>query len=252
MRKLHLSVAIVGLVGLVAMGSPPAGAGHSWESFHWSRSSNPANLQLVDSLVGEWDSYFGPVLSDWDRSQVLALTSASGADSLLDRVACLPIQGKVRVCNAKYLDPTWLGLATVWVNGDHIVQATAQVNDTWFDTSLYNDANAKRHVLCQEVGHAFGLDHQYSEPSCMDDIGGLFDPAYVSPASHDYAQLDAIYAHLDGAGGGGNTKGNNGRKDRGGAERPDCHGGSCGSEMRVWREGELTVIQHVLLAPDLY
>jgi hypothetical protein len=55
--------------------------------------------------------------------------------------------------------------------------------------------SAKRHVLCQEIGHTFGLDHQYTEPTCMDDINGLFDPAFVGPGAHDFEQLGSIYAH---------------------------------------------------------
>ncbi|MFN2588817.1 MAG: hypothetical protein ABR613_11970 [Actinomycetota bacterium] len=246
MRKVRLLVALLGAVALFSTANL-AGASHSWENFHWSRSTNPLNLQVVDSLVGEWDSYLGPAIADWNRSSVIELAAVPGADSLVERTACLPISGKVRVCNAKYADPTWLGLATVWLNGDHIVQATAQVNDTWFDTDFYNDPNAKRHVLCQEIGHDFGLDHTYTEPTCMDDTNGLFDPAFVSPGPHDYQQLDAIYAHLDGTGGGAKPKG--GPKGGGHKESGDCRGGSCGSTIRVWEEGDLTVVQYVLLAP---
>lgn len=227
-------------------------AGHSWEGFHWSRSANPANLTIVDSVVGEWDSYLPGVVSDWNKSAVLSLATEAGDESLVGRTACLPIEGKIHVCNAKYADPTWLGLATVYLkDGEHISMATAQVNDTWFDTSFYNDPNAKRHVLCQEIGHDFGLDHQYTEPTCMDDINGLFDPAFVSPGAHDYQQLDSDYAHLDGTTTGGGKKGGpkGGGGGKGNGKSGDCTGGSCGSEIRVWEQGEYTVVQYVLLAP---
>lgn len=248
MRKIRIVVAVFGLVALVAL-TNPAGASHSWDDFHWGRAVNPATLEVVDSVVGEWDSYLPASVADWSRSSVIELKTTAGADSVVERTACLPISGKIRVCNAKYADPTWLGLATVWLNGDHITQATAQVNDTWFDTDLYDDPNAKRHVLCQEIGHDFGLDHSYTEPTCMDDTNGLFDPAFISPGSHDYQQLDAIYAHLDGASGGG--KGSKGGPKGGGgsSQSGDCNGGSCGSTIRVWEEGDLTVVQYVLLAP---
>ena len=53
--------------------------------------------------------------------------------------------------------------------------------------------------MCQEMGHVFGLDHQYI-PACMDDINGINDPRTPPPASHDYAHLDTIYgSHLDAA-----------------------------------------------------
>ena len=233
MRKSRLFVALTGAVAVFSAAAT-ASASHSWGNYHWARSTNPAALEVVDSLVGEWDSYLGPAVTDWNASGVIELTTTPGADSLLDRTVCLPIRGKIRVCNAKYADARWLGLATVWTSDGHIVQATAQVNDTWFDTELYNDPNAKRHVLCQEVGHDFGLGHTYTEPTCMDDRNGLFDPAFVSPGPHDYQQLDAIYAHLDGTGGPG--------------PKPD-DGMKGGSTIRVWQEGDMTVVQYVFLAP---
>lgn len=250
MRKRLIGAAVASVVALAAVAILPASAKHSWDGFHWSRAVNPAQLQLVDSLTGEWDSYLGPVVSDWDRSSVLALATEAGGDSLVDRTACLPMQGKIHVCNAMYPDPTWLGLATVYLQGGHVAMATAQVNDTWFNTDLYNDPNAKRHVLCQEIGHTFGLDHQYDEPSCMDDINGLFDASYVGAGAHDLQQLDSIYAHLDGTptggGGKGNGKGGGGSKNN---RQSDCTKGTCGSEVRVWEQGEYTVVQFVLLAP---
>ena len=195
MRRIKIAAGLVAVALLIGGAVVPAGANHSWDGFHWSRATNPAQLTVVDSVVGEWDSYLSPAVSDWERSTVLSLASTAGADSLVDRTACLPTEGTIRVCNAMYPDPTWLGLATVWLSGDHITMATAQVNDTWFDTSLYDDPSAKRHVLCQEIGHTFGLDHQYTEPTCMDDINGLFDPAFVGPGAHDFEQLGSIYAH---------------------------------------------------------
>ena len=62
--------------------------------------------------------------------------------------------------------------------------------------------------MCQEIGHAFGLDHQdenfgnLNMGTCMDYTN---DPARndgagnnMHPNAHDYEQLEAIYAHLDG------------------------------------------------------
>ncbi|MFN2525982.1 MAG: hypothetical protein ABR505_06925, partial [Actinomycetota bacterium] len=94
----------------------------------------------------------------------------------------------------------------------------------------------------------------YTEPTCMDDLNGLFDPAFISPGAHDYAQLDSIYAHLDTTGGGGGGKkggggGGGGGNGNGKGGNNQCQNGSCGSLVRVWEEGEFTVIQFVLLAP---
>lgn len=63
--------------------------------------------------------------------------------------------------------------------------------------------------MCQEIGHDFGLGHQDENfnntnlYSCMDYTS---DPSTNQhPNEHDYYQLELIYAHLDG-GGGGDTK----------------------------------------------
>ena len=192
----------------------PAQASHSWGSWHWHRTANPFTLTVRNSLTDartpiggqNWPALLGPVASDWSGSTVLdlAVQPQSAAD-LAARPLCAPELGAVRVCNAPNPDVTWLGLATVYPNPtrgiSHVIAATAQLNDTWFGTSLYNATNA-RHVLCQEVGHTFGLDHQSESGAdlntCMDYAEALDNP---SPNSHDFQQIQTIYSHLDSAGG---------------------------------------------------
>jgi hypothetical protein len=148
-------------------------------------------------MTPAWDGYLGSVSADWSASSVLDTVIESGADDNGTRKQCKAVRGKDHACNAAYGFNGWLGLATIWISGSHIVQGTAKVNDSYFDTSTYNNSNAKRHVLCQEVGHTFGLGHQ-TGVSCMDDRNGLFDLAYVSPNAHDYEQLETIYtSHAD-------------------------------------------------------
>lgn len=197
------SLAVIALtVALVAVGSAPASAAHSWATYHWGRTSNPFTLQLVNSTAvaadgTKWPSILSTVSTDWTVSTVLDTTIVSGSTAFKDRKQCKAVLGKVRACNATYGFNGWLGLATIWISGSHIVQGTAKVNDTYFNTSTYNDPNAERHVLCQEVGHTFGLGHQ-AAVSCMDDRNGLFDPSYVGPNAHDYEQLELIYnGHTD-------------------------------------------------------
>lgn len=187
--------AIIG-ISLVVFPSIPSQATHSWQNFHWARTSNPFNLSVVDSVTSNWDSFLRDVSSDWSLSSVLDTVIEPGATGNTERKRCVAISGKIRVCNANYGRNGWLGLASIWFSGDHIGKATAKMNDTYFTLSFYNNPNAKRHVMCQEVGHGFGLGHQ-TGISCMDDRNGLFDPAYVTPNAHDYEQLEIIYSHLD-------------------------------------------------------
>lgn len=217
-RRAALIGSLMGALLLTAAG--PAAASNSWGGWHWARSANPFTLKVLNSTsdsrtpVGgqNWPTLLSAVAADWSQSTVLdlALQPQSVADQAA-RAACAPSLGFVRVCNAENPDVTWLGLATVYPSvtggGSHVEAATAQVNDSWFDTPLYNATNA-RQVLCQEVGHTFGLDHQDTSGkdlnTCMDYATALDNP---SPGSHDFQQLQTIYSHLDSAGAASSSKG---------------------------------------------
>lgn len=196
-KRAPVLVALLTLVVVLAA-AIPAAATHSWNGYHWARTANAFTLQLIDNVTLSWDGYLTTTSTDWSAgSAVLDTAVVTGSDVFRDRKQCKPVTGKVKVCNATYGFTGWLGLAQIWISGSHITQGLSKVNDTYFNTSTYSNANAKQHVMCQEIGHTFGLGHQYTEPSCMDDRNGLFDPAYISPGPHDFAQLELIYAHLD-------------------------------------------------------
>jgi hypothetical protein len=195
---------------LLALVLFPSGltANHSWGKYHWSRSSNPLRLDIGDNVSSIWGSHLGTAVGDWNWSSVLELRIVSGGS---DPLSCPPTSGRVEVCNAAYGNTGWLGVAQIWVtSGSHIVQATTKVNDTYFIQAFYDTPAWRQLVICQEVGHTFGLDHQdenFNNPNlgtCMDytnDPEG--PPSNEHPNLHDYEQLESIYAHLDGGGGTG-------------------------------------------------
>jgi hypothetical protein len=196
--------ALAGLLALVAF-SPSAQANHSWNGYHWARTSNPFTLKLGDNVSSTWDSYLGTTSVDWTRSSVLNTTVVPGQKN---RSSCRPTSGQVEVCNYKYGANGWLGLAQVWISGKHIVQGTTKLNDTYFNRARYNTPAWRNMVMCQEVGHTLGLDHQdevFDNPnlgSCMDYTNDPSSPgtngsSNEHPNAHDYAQLEDIYAHLD-------------------------------------------------------
>ncbi len=194
MKKILLSLAvlIVGSVGAFAYAS------HSWGGYHWARTANPFNLKLGDNVSSLWDSYLATTAADWSVSNVLDMNMVAGASNPKN---CKPVAGRVEVCNSKYGRNGWLGIASVWANGQHIVQGTVKVNDTYFNTSKYNTPAWRNLVMCQEVGHTIGLDHQdevFTNPNlgtCMDYTS---DPlSNQHPNQHDYDMLETIYAHLD-------------------------------------------------------
>lgn len=173
----------------------PALADHSWGDYHWARTANPFGIVVVDSNTSDWDSHLDGAIADWDASSVLNLTKEAGSEQR----SCKPVAGKARSCNAKYGRNGWLGLAQIWISGNHITQATAKMNDTYFSTRTYDDPVKKQHVMCQEIGHDWGLGHQDESGAdlntCMDYATALDNP---HPNAHDYQELEAIYgSHLD-------------------------------------------------------
>ena len=213
---------------MLVLPAASAQANHSWGDWHWSRSANPFTLQVLNSTTDartpiggqNWPPMLTKSATDWSQSAVLDLAvQPQTAADLAARPACTFALNAIRVCNVTNPDATWLGLATVVgdVFGGHLTAATAQVNDTWFGLPGLYDSTAAQHVLCQEIGHTFGLDHQSDDGSdlntCMDYAEALDNP---SPNAHDFQQLDSIYAHLDGTSGGGSGGGGKGGKGGGG------------------------------------
>ncbi|OGL84416.1 hypothetical protein A3B36_02870 [Candidatus Uhrbacteria bacterium RIFCSPLOWO2_01_FULL_55_36] len=205
--KKNLTISLLTAGAFVMLGAANiALANHSWGNYHWSRAANPFTLRVVDSMTSAWDAYLTEAKNDWSASSVLDLSAETGSIANNQRRQCKPVAGKIRACNYAYGSNGWLGLAQIWVSGNHITQGTAKVNDTYFNTSTYNTPAWRRLVMCQEIAHDFGLDHQdedFSNPnlgSCMDytsDPDG--PPSNEHPNQHDYDQLETIYAHLDGS-----------------------------------------------------
>lgn len=173
-------------------------ANHSWGGYHWARTANPFTLKLGDNLTPAWDSYLATTSADWSASTVLDTTVVAGS---ANPRTCKATTGMVQVCNRTYGSNGWLGVAGISITGTHITKAYVKVNDTYFDTATYNTPAWRNLVMCQEVGHAFGLHHQ-DENFNNGNLGTCMD--YTSspgtnqhPNQHDYAQLEAIYAHLD-------------------------------------------------------
>ena len=180
-------------------------ATHSWGSYHWARTVNPFTLKLGDNVSVAWDAYLADSSADWTVSAELNTTVVAGMAS---SKTCKAVTGRTEVCNSKYGKNGWLGIASVWASGSHITKATVKLNDTYFNMVKYNTPAWRQFVMCQEVGHVFGLDHQdeifnnLNLGTCMDytnDPDGTVagQPSNLHTNAHDYEQLSLIYAHLD-------------------------------------------------------
>ncbi|MCH8949145.1 MAG: hypothetical protein IIB87_02050 [Chloroflexi bacterium] len=185
-------------IGVLLFGATVASADHSWNNYHFPSynlsptvvDSTSSSLYKVPLAVEEWFNLGTDIQP--------VITTAS--------------KGDITVKEA--FSPFWLGLARVFLDGDHITKAEVKLN-----TRLLNSygAAAADQVLCQELGHVLGLDHNRDgddggspDDTCMNDQTTI--GSYTSPNSHDTAQLDLIYdghADLDpddggDTGGGGN------------------------------------------------
>ncbi|MDP9224897.1 MAG: hypothetical protein M3P18_13840 [Actinomycetota bacterium] len=204
MRKAQFRALSAGLV-VAVLSAASLYATHSWGGYHWARLSNPFTLKLGDNLTtADWKSHLSQTSSDWNSGNTPVITAIVGGTS---RKRCSMVAGTTQVCNGSYGFNGWLGLASInIIDGTHITQGSAKMNDSYFNTSTYNNPNEREHVMCQEVAHTFGLDHQStdgsSQNSCMDyfsNTGTTNAGSTLStkPNQHDFDELNIIYAHLD-------------------------------------------------------
>lgn len=200
---------VLSLVALMIVAvAMPAFASHGWSTYHWSRTCGTCakSLTIYDTTVAtakaNWPNHlqksvFGDPANPnsanrlgWNDSVVLTLAITGSSAS---RSSCSPVSGAVRVCNYTYGANGWLGLAQIWASGSHITQGTTKVNDSYFNGNY--PVTEQRHVMCQEVGHDFGLGHTSengsSQNTCMDYYQNTSGTDWTStgPNTHDFAQL---------------------------------------------------------------
>lgn len=222
--KVSKKISIVtGLVLFLGVFAVAAYAQNSWSKYHWDIStaeSSESPLALGNNLTtSAWNTSLAGASVDWNVS-VLKTQVVAGSGT-----ACNPVLGGVEVCNAEYGNNGWLGIAQIWVyrgRSGHIAQGLVKVNDTYFNTPQYDTQAWRDFVMCQEVGHTFGLGHQdevfdnANLGTCMDytndpdgTILGQLDNQH--PNQHDYDVLIGKYAHLNGIDDEEGDTGNNGK-----------------------------------------
>jgi hypothetical protein len=211
-----------GLVGVaLASGVLVASASHSWGPYHWARTGNPFSLPIGDNTTTlDWQMTLGQVVSDWatlegNNVSTTGATTTPYSTEVVTPVKvtgvagskCRAVQGTTQVCNKSYGKNGWLGLATIYISSNHITQGLAKMNDTYLSASggKYNTVHERRHVMCQEVAHTFGLNHQSTNGdslyTCMDYFSNTGANANSSkstiPNYHDYEELSQVYNHTD-------------------------------------------------------
>jgi len=203
MRKSSVGV-LAGAALVAIVFAAGLGATHSWGGYHWARTTSQFTLKLGNNMTSaDWQSHLAQASSDWNSGNSPVLTAVVAGQS---NRRCAMVAGTTQVCNGKYGNNGWLGLASINITGGtHITQGSAKMNDTYFNTSTYNNTNERQHVVCQEVAHTFGLDHQSTDGSsqntCMDYFSNTGANAgstlSTKPNAHDFQELGIIYQHLD-------------------------------------------------------
>ena len=190
LKKLIIATSIAAL-------STAVFASHQWADYHWATTSGQLNLEVIDNVSSDWQTSFETSISKWNQANPINQTIVEGSDSSKDRKRCSSVTGKMKVCNATYGNNGWAGLASINLDSNgHIILGTAKMNDTYMATDT--DAN-RNHVMCQEIGHVYGLGHTSedgsSQSTCMDYSNST---SSQWPNNHDYQLLASMYNHSDG------------------------------------------------------
>lgn len=218
---------------VMAFAAQPTGANHAWATYHWDRPIG-FTLDLGDNVTSIWDgaliiagatSYVQGTqikAGDWsldvwgdDGSATSNPVNTAVTAGRSNARRCDATAGRVEVCNYKYGSNGWLGIAQIWLSGDHITQGVVKLNDTYFSTATYNKPVWRALVMCQEIGHTLGLGHtdenqtnadtldSKGRRTCMDYSN---DPTgQEHPNQHDYDQLGIIYGGHTATGAAGGT-----------------------------------------------
>ena len=169
---------------------------HFWDNYTWHKTTQNLKITIGDchNLSNiNWSSILTDVIYHWNNvpenqngtGEIYTPTNVSFLQTTCETAM-------IKSYNNDYGDTNWLGRATIFINSNgYVVDAISKVNEYYSLTT-----NQWQHVLCQEIGHGFPLDHQSEDGSdlntCMD-----YDMYHTNkyPNKHDVYLLDSLYGN---------------------------------------------------------
>jgi hypothetical protein len=181
-RAVAIWVAVIATV--ISLGFPiGTWASHRWGC--WKYADANINFYNGVSTSDVYRSYFqDEAINDgdsWHNYTDVNLNPVSSSGRT-DHVNCYA---------GNYGNNGWLGIAEIRrYSGCTIREGRARLNKTYLQNPAYGYTTTnKKHVACQEVGHLWGLNHQYAGDTCMND-SILTQP---QPNAHDQDLVNSIY-----------------------------------------------------------
>ena len=113
----------------------------------WDNNGGGLQLEIVNALESQWDSYFELAVTEWDAGEPDVLQLSTSSSSTSGGAECSPIQGKMIVCNADYGDTRWNGINEVMYDErtGEIYNSVAKMNEFYLQNA---DDGKKQYTMC--------------------------------------------------------------------------------------------------------
>jgi hypothetical protein len=172
---------------------PSAGANGTEYMWEGASGQGGLDLELLNALSDDWQSYFDQSVSDWNSGTPDALTLTTKRITVESE--CTAVDGVMKVCNGDYGETGWRGINEYATINDRIVSSSAKMNEFYVKAS---DTTERQYTMCHEIGHGFGLPHtdeNFYNPvqgNCL-DYTEIKKESNLKPGQVNYDKLVGLY-----------------------------------------------------------
>ena len=218
-RSVLTTAPVIALAAALTLAAPSdARAEHQWKNasgsvgYHWKRVDvDPLVLKVQDNhdvyddglFYADWPAIFQDVIAAWSVSDYNPPTNNQYGGTHLDLSVVNKGKAHIQSYNGYYGNTGWLGLARISIRDfeGHIGSGEAYVNEYYIKDyhpsyDGFDQPEEWRAVMCQEIGHDFGLGHTLGN-TCMNTVTRPL--RYETPNDHDAYELTSMmHNHGDG------------------------------------------------------